>query len=297
MRLLVTGLAGQVATSLVEEGALVSGVEVVLAGRPALDLARPDTVSNAVRAAAPDVIVNAAAYTAVDRAEEEEALATKVNRDGAEAVARAAAALGVPIVHLSTDYVFDGSKTRPYREDDEPAPASAYGRSKLAGERAVAEASRDHVILRTAWVYSPFGANFLKTMLRLAAERDTLRVVDDQVGNPTYAPDIARGVLRVAEALLAEPDASSLRGTFHMTAGGETSWCGFAREIFRESARRGGPQAHVEAIGTADYPTPARRPGNSRLDTSRFDHAFGVPLPRWEVGLRRCLDRLLGSAA
>ncbi|KHL26493.1 dTDP-4-dehydrorhamnose reductase [Croceibacterium mercuriale] len=291
MRVAVTGTSGQVVTSLLERGPL-AGHEVIAIGRPALDLADPATILPALEAAHPNAIVSAAAWTAVDKAESEAEAAHAVNATGAGAVAEAAARLGVPLVHLSTDYVFDGMLDRPWREDDPTGPTGVYGATKLAGEQAVLAAHPDSAILRTAWVYSPFGANFVGTMLRLAGTRDEFGVVGDQVGNPTSALDIADGVLRVAANLAAGSDPAQ-RGIFHMTAAGEASWADFARAIFAASAELGGPTARVNAITTADYPTPATRPANSRLDCTRIAQAHGVALPRWQDALPPVVARLL----
>jgi dTDP-4-dehydrorhamnose reductase len=291
MRIAVTGRSGQIVRSLIERGTAV-GHEVIALARPALDLSVLESIAPALEAAAPDLIVSAAAYTAVDRAESECEQAFAVNGAGAGAVAQAARELDVPLIHISTDYVFDGMLDRPYAESDPTGPTSLYGASKLAGEQAVLAAHGDNsAILRVAWVYSPFGANFVKTMLRLAVERDEVGVVADQIGNPTSALDIADGVLRVAENL-AEDGAPALRGLFHMTAGGEASWADFAEAIFAASAAQGGPSATVRRIGTADYPTPARRPANSRLDSSRIAGAHGVVLPPWRHALEEAVTRL-----
>lgn len=292
MRLIVTGRNGQVARSLVEHARLVDRLIVVPVGRPELDLAAPGDVTALFRRHAPDVVVSAAAHTAVDQAESEPDIAFATNRDGAGAVAAAAAALGVPVVHLSTDYVFDGSKATPYTEDDPTGPVSVYGRSKLAGEQAVALAQPDHAILRTAWVYAAEGKNFVRTMLRLAQGRDEIGVVADQHGAPTYAPDIAEAVIGVARNLIARPSDPTLRGIFHLSGAGETTWAGFAAEIFSRSAALGGPHARVRAIATADYPTPAARPANSRLDCGRLAKAHGIIMPDWREALGRCMDHL-----
>lgn len=288
MRILVTGRNGQVTQSL--QALTGPDVEIVALGRPEFDLADPSTIARAVEEARPDIVVSAAAYTAVDKAESEEDAARAVNAIGPGLLARAAAGVGAPVIHLSTDYVFAGDLDRPYREDDATGPQGAYGRTKLAGEEAVLAAQPNAAILRTAWVYSPYGANFLKTMLRLAGDRDELRVVADQHGTPTYAPDIADGILAVARAAMA--DRGKWRGVFHMVATGETDWAGFAEEIFAQSKMRGGPSANVVRIGTADYPTPAKRPANSRLSTQKFETAFGTALPDWQDGVGRCLDVL-----
>src|SRR5271154_2212458 len=252
MRIAVTGSKGQVATSLIERAG--PEVEVVALGRPAFDLTDRGAVLAGLEAARPDVIVNAAAYTAVDKAEAEEAEALRVNGEGAGHVAEAAARLGVPLLHLSTDYVFDGALDRPYREDDPTGPAGAYGRSKLAGEKAVAAACDNSVILRTAWVYSPFGANFIRTMLGLNETRDEVGVVADQRGNPTSALDIADAVIAIAAAVKDDPS-PQLRGVFHMTGSGEATWADFAEAVFENAHARGRPLTRVKRIATADYPT------------------------------------------
>lgn len=290
MKLLVTGRDGQLARSL----QALSGQEVavVALGRPELDITDTASIERAIAAHAPDIVVNAAAYTAVDRAETESEQAFLVNRDGAGNVARAAAVAGLPVVHISTDYVFSGRDAGARKENDPTDPQNVYGASKLAGENAVAASNPAHTILRTAWVYSPYGSNFFKTMLRLAGERDSIRVVGDQFGTPTYAPDIAEAVIAAARVIRATRDSTDWRGVFHLTASGDTNWAEFASEIFRQSAAQGGPTAVVEAITTADYPTPARRPGNSRLDTTRFAATFRHRLPDWRDGVTRCLASL-----
>ena len=294
MRIAVTGRDGQVARALVEIGA-ERGTDIVLLGRPTLDLARPETVLPALIEAQAHLVVNAAAYTAVDKAESEPEAAWAINADGAGAVARAARELGVPVIQISTDYVFDGARERPYRENDPTAPLGAYGRTKLAGEQAVARGSARHVILRTAWVYAPFGNNFVRTMLRLAATRPEVGVVADQHGCPTSAHDIASTIIGVVEQLLAEPDDATLTGVFHMAARGEAVWADVAEAVFRTSAALGGPSAAVKRITTADYPTPARRPANSRLDCSKLASTYGITLPSWRQSLDRCVERLVAE--
>ncbi len=290
MRVAVTGQAGQVVTSLIERGA-AAGHEIIALGRPLLDLADPASVVRVLEAAAPDVIVSAAAYTAVDKAETERDLAYAVNGAGACAVAQAARALGVPLVHVSTDYVFDGTLDRPYLESDPTGPTGVYGASKLAGEQAVLATHDNSAIVRVAWVYSPFGGNFVKTMLRLAADRDEVSVVADQVGNPTSALAISEAILQIATNMVSD-SSPALRGVFHMTAQGEASWADFAEAIFAASAARGGPSASVRRIGTVDYPTPATRPANSRLDCGRIARVHGVTLPDWRTSLDAVMDRL-----
>jgi dTDP-4-dehydrorhamnose reductase len=296
VRLVVTGREGQVVRALLEAGA-GAGIEVVPLGRPEFDLlAGEEAIRDAIANSRPDVIVSAAAYTQVDKAEIEAELAFAVNEAGARDVAKAARLLGVPLIHLSTDYVFDGAKGEPYVEEDPTGPASVYGASKLAGERAVLAEHGDCAILRTAWVYSPFGSNFVKTMLRLAGEREEVSVVADQRGNPTSAADIATGVLDIAGNLVRE-DEPRHRGLFHMTGAGEASWAGFAEAIFEASFECGGPTARVRLIGTADYPTAARRPPNSSLDSSKLASAHGVRLPPWQSSTRKVIARLLQESA
>lgn len=294
MRIAVTGLNGQLVQSLVERGT-AAGVEIIPVGRPALDLANPQSAYDALRGITCDAVISAAAYTAVDKAETKTELAMTVNGAGAGAVAAAADAMGVPVLHFSTDYVFDGSAGGAYRETDSVGPVGTYGRSKLAGEQAVAAATANHAILRTAWVYSPFGANFVKTMLRLAGDRDGVSVVADQRGNPSNALDLADGALLVARNLVENPNDPDLRGVFHMTAQGEASWAEFAAAIFAESARLGGPSATVTPITTADYPTPARRPANSVLDCTRLASAHNVTLPPWQAALPAVVARLVST--
>lgn len=290
MRIVVTGREGQVVSSLIEAVRDRHGMEVVALGRPDLDLADTGGIYEAIARTSPDVVVSAAAYTAVDQAEDEPDLAFRVNADGAGAVASAAARLGVPVVHLSTDYVFSGDLDRPYVETDPTGPVGVYGASKLAGEQAVASANPRHVILRTAWVYSPFGKNFVKTMLRLAADRGAVSVVADQIGNPTSALDIADGILSVAAQLTGD---DSRFGLYHLAGTGETSWAGFASHIFDVSQQLGGPFARVNPINTSDYPTKARRPANSRLQTTRLSEAFGWTAPDWRGSSRLSVRRNL----
>ncbi|WP_457093746.1 dTDP-4-dehydrorhamnose reductase [Microvirga sp. P5_D2] len=292
MRIIVIGQEGQVARALAER-ASAHGVTAVRLGRPRLDLADPSGIEDILRETGGDMIVNAAAYTAVDQAEKEPELAQAINGIGPGVVAGAAAAMGLPVIHISTDYVFDGTLDRPYRESDPVNALGVYGASKLMGEQAVATEAQDHVILRTAWVYSPFGKNFVKTMLRLGSEREELGVVADQVGSPTSALDIADGILGVGRKLIENPQNRSLRGIFHMAGSGYASWAEFAAEIFASSARLGGPAAKVRPIETADYPTPAKRPANSRLDCTKLTDAYGIVLPPWQESLSACVQRLL----
>lgn len=279
MRLLVFGRTGQVATELARRAP-----QARFLGRDEADLADPAACAAAIRSHAPGAVINAAAWSAVDRAETEEAAAHVVNAGAPAAMARACAERGIPFLHVSTDYVFDGSGSRPWRPEDAPAPLNAYGRTKLAGDRAVAAAGGRFAILRTSWVFSAQGSNFVKTMLRLAESRDRIGVVDDQIGGPTPAAAIADALLHLAARLEAEP---SLAGVYHFSGTPDTSWAGFAREIFV----RAGRPAVVEAIASAAYPTPAQRPKNSRLDCSGLD-ALGLSRPDWREALDRVLEEL-----
>lgn len=295
MKIVVTGREGQVVQSLLERASQRPDLQVIALGRPDLDLAKPDTVKTTIETIKPDLVVSAAAYTAVDLAEDETELAFAVNALGAKAVAEAAKACGAPVIHISTDYVFAGDADIPYVETDVTGPRSVYGSSKLEGERLVIEANPKHVILRTAWVYSPFGKNFVKTMLKLAEARDTLSVVSDQWGNPTSALDIADAIIQVADHLADAPN-FSVYGIYHFAGTGDTSWSGFARAIFSQSAEFGGPAASVSDIATADYPTKAARPANSRLSTKKFQDVFNWSVPSWQSSLRDVLARLLKAA-
>ncbi len=279
--LLVFGRTGQVGSYLAE----MPGV--VALGREAADLADPDACAAAIRAHAPAAVINAAAWTAVDAAEEDPQGAHLANAAAPGAMAQACARLGIPLVHVSTDYVFDGSGARPWRPEDTPAPLNAYGRSKLAGERAVAGAGGVHAVLRTSWVVSARGRNFLTTMLRLGAGRDRLSVVADQIGGPTPAADLAAACHAVALRLIEAPD---LSGLYHYAGAPDTSWAGFARAIMEEA----GLACEIIDIATADWPTPAARPLNSRLDCGGLA-ALGLRRPDWRVGLRAALAELKGE--
>lgn len=294
MDILLTGGSGQVGTAL---GALSwpDGVRLHAPPRAALDLADPASVRRALEGGRYGAVVSAGAYTAVDRAESDVETAWRVNALAPAILAEITGRDGIPLIHLSTDYVFDGSKAGPYREDDPVGPVGVYGASKAGGEAAVRTANRRHAILRTAWIHSAAGANFVRTMLRLAAEREEVAVVADQQGCPTAAPDLARAVAAVTLALAASPHAPA--GTFHAAGQGETSWAGFAEAIFAGSRRRGGPSARVRRIAAADYRTAARRPGNSRLDTTKLRDAFGIALRPWPEALDDVLDELLGPAS
>lgn len=280
MTLLVFGKTGQVARELAARAP-----EAVFLGRDAADLSDPAACAAALRDAAPAMVINAAAYTAVDKAESEEDLATTVNGAAPGAMAQAAAALGVPFVHISTDYVFDGAGTQPFAPDHPTAPLGAYGRSKLAGEAAVHAAGGPHAILRTSWVVSAHGNNFVKTMLRLGADRESLTIVADQVGGPTAAGDIAAACLTMAAQLAADPGKS---GTYHFSGAPDVSWADFAREIFGQA----GLECTVTDIPSAAYPTPAKRPHNSRMDCTSLTDTFGIPRPDWAESLSGILREL-----
>jgi dTDP-4-dehydrorhamnose reductase len=282
IRILVIGLEGQLARSLAVAAPDRADVEIVCAGRPQVDFLQSETIARALNAIAPDVVINPAAYTAVDQAEEDQAAALQVNATAPGALAEACTTSGVPLIHLSTDYVFDGSKGAPYREDDPVAPLGVYGRTKLEGERRVIAASDRHLVVRTAWVHSPYGRNFVRTMLRLGKEREQLRVVADQRGAPTYAPHLASALLEMVRTVLAGARTSQC---VHATNTGETTWFGLAELVFREAARFGYRPPALEPIASADYPMPAMRPMDSRLDLSRLRQEFGVTLPPWEEGV------------
>ncbi|MFW6077033.1 MAG: dTDP-4-dehydrorhamnose reductase [Hyphomicrobiales bacterium] len=286
---LVIGRSGQVARALARLGR-VQDRDVLTLGRPEADLTNPDTLGAAIAAHAPAVVVNAGAYTAVDDAESDRDQAFAVNAAGAGHLARACATADVPLIHISTDYVFDGQARRPRREDDAIAPLSAYGASKAAGEAEVRAVSGRHVILRTSWIYSEAGRNFLTTMLRLGRERSELAIVDDQTGAPTWAADVAAAIARIAEIL--EGGCDDIYGTFHFADAGSTTWFGFASAIFARAKALGWQVPKLRPITTAEYPTPARRPAYSVLDTGKFTRVFGVAPPDWRDALDRCMARI-----
>ncbi len=295
--LVVFGRSGQVGSELAR-AKLPAGARLSSIGREEADLAGPDADIAAALArhaagAAPVVVVNAAGYTAVDRAESDADACLGANARGPAAIARACAARGFPLIQLSTDYVFDGRKSVAYREEDATGPQSVYGRSKLAGEEAVRQATPAHVILRTAWVYSPFGTNFVKTMLRLGAERRELGVVDDQHGCPTAAKDIAAAIVSIAAQLAAGK--TDGYGTFHYCGRGACTWFAFARAIFAHAAGLGHPVPSLRPITTAEYPTAARRPENSVLDCSKIRDVYNIDTRPWQTAVAACIDELLGA--
>lgn len=292
MRVLLLGRDGQVGTEL--RRTAPAGFEISAPGLDELDLTRPEPARSLIRSLRPQLILSAAAYTAVDGAESAPALARALNADAPALLAAEAARLGAGIIHYSTDYVYDGAKRGPWREDDAPAPLSVYGATKLAGDEAVLGSGARSVVLRTSWVYAAHGLNFVRTMLRLGREQERLRVVADQIGNPTWARELARASWIVAGRGL-EPG-----GLFHAAGAGAVSWHGFAERIFALARQRrigaGLRVRAVEAIATADWPTPARRPANSTLDCARLLREHGARLPAWEESLAHCLDELEGAA-
>jgi dTDP-4-dehydrorhamnose reductase len=294
MRILLTGSGGQVGRALLT--ALAPMCDVIAADRSSFDLARPEQIRARVATARPDVIVNAAAYTDVERAELEEQVALTINGVSVGEFAAAARELHVPLIHYSTDYVFDGTKALPYVEDDQTAPLSAYGRSKLDGENRIRDSGSAHVILRTSWVYAETGRNFLTTMLRMAVEREELRVVDDQVGAPTFAGFIAAATAQIIEQFISS-DAARWRvdegDIVHLVNGGATSWFGFASEIFaNEAIRQRVRVPHLIPIKTSEFPTRAQRPANSRLSTEKARTVWKLQVPDWHESLAVCLSRL-----
>lgn len=289
MRVLVTGRSGQVALSLAERSAGLAGLELEFAARPDCDLAQPGSAAAAIRAARPALIVNAAAYTAVDRAEQEPEFASRINAEAPGEIAEAAAAVGAPLIHLSTDYVFGGAGEAPMREDEPIAPLGVYGQSKADGEAAVRAGQSDHLILRTAWVYSPFGTNFVRTMLRLSGEREEISVVADQIGSPTNALDLADVILALAARRLAG-DRTGWGETYHAAGSGRASWADVAEAVMRAS----GAATRIRPITTDQFPTLAKRPAWSVLDGGKLKTRFGLALPDWSESLPAVVERLTG---
>jgi dTDP-4-dehydrorhamnose reductase len=291
--ILIAGRNGQLARCL-RELAAMRGLLAVTLGRPELDMENREGIEKLIASIAPSAIINTAAYTAVDQAESERARAFSINRDGAAALGDVAWHMNIPLIHLSTDYVFDGAKSDAYDETDIPAPLNVYGASKLAGEAAVLAAHPLATVIRCSWLYSPYGSNFVRTMLRLCETRQIVRVVRDQCGNPTYAFDLAEAVLRIAQRSVAD-DRRAIAGIFHLAGQGEASWYDFAEAIFHERSRRGARIPTLEAITTEEFPTAARRPRNSRLDSSKAERVFGIRLAPWRQSLESCLDQLVGE--
>jgi dTDP-4-dehydrorhamnose reductase len=290
-RILVTGRGGQLATGL-EAGLPAAGFEPILVGQPDFEFDRPETVAAAFAAARPDAVVNCAAWTAVDAAEDDEAGAFRANALGPALLADLCVRARIPLIQVSTDYVFDGRKGAPYLESDLPNPLSAYGRTKLAGECAALAGNPMTTVLRTAWVFSPVGRNFVRTMLAVGAQRSELRVVADQHGHPTAAPDLADAIAAILVRVRESGWREAYRGVFHAVAEGHTNWHAFAEAIFAAARPFGGPSPLVHPIATADYPTKARRPVDGRLDTTKLRATFGVALPPWQDGLARVMRAL-----
>ncbi len=287
-QVLVIGRAGQLARALARQQARHPGLAMTFLGRPDLDVTDIAALRAAILRARPDILINASAYTAVDKAEDEPEAAYAVNRDAVAAMGAAAAEAGCPVIHVSTDYVFDGKGERPYRPDDTTAPQSVYGASKLAGEQALAEAQPHHVILRTSWVYSADGANFMNTMLRLAEGRDSLSVVDDQKGCPTVADDLAEAILAICGKVL---EGEGRWGIFHYCGEGAITWFDFARAIFEEAKSRGLPSAEVSPTTTAAFGAKAPRPAYSLLDMASLTEAYGIRPKPWRAALSAVLDQ------
>lgn len=291
MKVLVTGRRGQVARSLAEWAQGHPGIDLFFAGRPEIDLEQPGSLARVIGAHRPDVVVNAAAYTAVDQAEDEPELAQRINADAAGEAAGAAREAGAAIIQISTDYVFDGTAREPYRETDSVRPIGVYGRTKLLGEEQVRAANPRHVVLRTAWVYSPFGRNFVKSIIDMAQTRDRLTVVDDQQGSPTSALDLANAILMLIEHWR-EGKKTGLGQTYHVAGSGVASWCGLASAVMAECRQLGFPAVEVEPIRTENWPTRAARPAFSALDSGKFAAEVGFTMPPWQQSVRETVRRL-----
>ncbi len=290
--ILVTGGNGQLATSLVRFG----GARIRRVGRPDFDFDRPETIEASFHAIQPSALINAAAWTAVDLAETEQDGAARANRDGPRRLAELCAEAGIPLIHVSTDYVFDGDKREPYVETDPTCPTGVYGRTKAEGEQAVLAANPQTVVLRTAWVYSASGKNFVRTMLGAGAKNPTLKVVGDQIGSPTSSDDLAEAILSILATIETGGWKPDYAGLYHATGSGETSWHGLAVAALERAAEHGQPMPEVLAIRTEDWPTPAKRPADSRLDGSKLHRVFGVRLPDWRASVSRTVDELMGRS-
>ncbi|POF62011.1 dTDP-4-dehydrorhamnose reductase [Novacetimonas maltaceti] len=288
--IMVVGRSGQVATALARSG----NPRIRCVGRPDLDFDRPETVTAAMEAINPVMVVNAAAWTAVDAAEDHVEAATRANRDGPALLARLCAQRDIPLVHISTDYVFDGRKGSPYVESDPTCPRTVYGRTKREGEEAVLAAHARAIILRTAWVYSAHGKNFVKTMLNAGEKHPTLRVVGDQHGNPTSATDLADAILKIVACLESRDWSEDMAGIYHAAGTGDATWHELARVTLHEAARHGRPMPEILSITTADWPTPAERPADSRLACDRLSTVFGIRLPEWRQSVARTVTEILG---
>ncbi len=294
--ILITGASGQLGNALVKL-CRERGIAFTAVARPEFDFERPETIEACFKAAAPDLVINAAAYTAVDKAETDQAAAKAGNHTGPLALARLCEGAGIPFIHVSTDYVFDGNKGAPYAETDPTEPTGVYGATKRDGEEAILATSAKAVILRTAWVYAAHGKNFARTMLNAGRKMPQLRVVADQRGTPTAAADLAAAIIGIVDKINETGWEQQYRGVFHATGSGETTWHGFATAIFAEAAKHGYKAPDVQAIGTADWPTPTRRPPDSRLDCAKLAQIFGVTLPDWRATLPGIVEALLSLDA
>ena len=295
MKVLVCGRSGQVGSALFTSES-PKDLEIIVLGRPILDITNTASIMSVFGEVEPDLVINAAAYTAVDQAETDEASAESLNARAAGALAKAANDHGAPIIHLSTDYVYDGSKMKPYKETDPVSPLGVYGRTKLIGEQKVAENNSNNLILRTAWVYSVFGNNFVKTMLRVANDRDELNVVSDQWGCPTSAHDIASALINIVAKHADGPGVIN-GALYHLAGTGEATWADLAEHVFDVSAAKGGPNARVNRISSDEWPTPVTRPTNSRLDCSALSRDFDIQMPDWRESVRECVEELIETGA
>jgi len=296
LRFVVTGTTGKIARSLVASAA-AAGVEVEAVGRPSLELTDLESLAPAIGAARPDVLVSAAGYTSVEGAESESDLASSINVRGAEALASCALRLGIPIIHLSSSYVYDGMQSTPYREGDPTEPLSTYGRTKLMGERAVAGVHPRHVILRLSWIYSQFGRNFVTAMLQQAERSNNVRVVADQIGNPTSAADVASGIIAIGRNLVLGTPRRESYGSFHLSAPDIITPVAFAAAIFAKSAKCGGPTATVTPITRAEYTSKLERPANAALDSAKIAQVYGISLPSLDAPLQACIEEILRERA
>ena len=292
MRVLITGTQGQLARAFAERGGASSDIEIICLGRPELDLAVPETIDRAVHAIRPDVVISAAAFTAVDDAESNSLLAHGINAEAPGHLAFASRKVGARLIQISTDYVYDGMKSGAYLESDAVNPLSVYGRTKLEGENRCAAENPQHVILRTAWLYSPFGQNFIKTMLKLASSRESIRVVEDQYGSPTSAHDLAEAILKILQSWQSTPS-MGIGQIYHVAGSGETTWCGLARHLFEASRNANGPQAAVLGIPSGEWPSKAPRPFNSILNCRKFAADFAWSAPLWQESVNAVTHRLL----
>lgn len=295
MRLLIAGWHGQVARALIEAAPSRAEIKALAAGRPALDVRDRRSIARAFSDLEPTIVINGAAYTAVDKAEADSDSAFALNWDGARLLAQSAARRNVPVIHLSTHYVFDGTKGAPYAEEDAPSPTTVYGRSKVAGEEAVREANPRHIILRTSWVFSSKRQTFARRVLDAAGSDGPLRIVADQHGNPTYAAHLAEAILDIAHKLSVKELGDEAWGTYHAAGTGAASWHGLAAELLAEGAKRGLRGAPLEPIASSDYPSQAPRPANAELDCAKFAATFGLRLPPWQQGAAACVERLISE--